>query len=172
MKISDIIAESYTGFTGRGKDYGTVKRSDIDQSLPSVMIEPQLRNTDTYMQMRYGIALAAAAARKGEDFEQESAWSENIGMVGYTDAEVEQIKIAEKLQNTRKIIGLEYEYKYIKEKEKQEKREALQLAKYQKQNETYSFWQKGSQLLQPGLVLPFPLECYFLLKKLTMEYLR
>jgi len=103
MKISDIIVESYTGFTGRGKDYGTVKRGDVDQSLPSVMIEPQLRNTDTYMQMRYGIALAAAAARKGEEFEQESAWSENIGMVGYTDAEVEQIKIADELMGVKSI---------------------------------------------------------------------
>lgn len=103
MKISDIIVESYSGFTGRGKDYGTVKRGDIDQSLPSIMIEPQLRNTDTYMQMRYGIALAAAAARKGEEFEQESAWSENIGMVGYTDAEVEQIKIADELMGVKSI---------------------------------------------------------------------
>jgi len=103
MKISDIIVESYQGFTGRGKDYGTVKRGDIDQSLPSVMIEPQLRNTDTYMQMRYGIALAAAAAQKGEEFEQESAWSENIGMVGYTDAEVEQIKIADELMGVKSI---------------------------------------------------------------------
>jgi hypothetical protein len=103
MKISDIIVESYTGFTGRLKDFGSVKRGDIDQSLPSVMIEPQLRNTDTYMQMRYGIALAAAAARKGEEFEQESAWSENIGMVGYTDAEVEQIKIADELMGVKSI---------------------------------------------------------------------
>jgi signal transduction histidine kinase/DNA-binding response OmpR family regulator/Tfp pilus assembly protein PilF len=36
-------------------------------------------------------------------------------------------------ENTRKIIGLEYEYKYQAEKEKQEKREALQRAKFQKQ---------------------------------------
>ena len=103
MKIKDIIVESYTGFTGRLKDYGSVKRGDIDQSLPSVMIEPELRNTDTYMQMRYGMALAAAAARKGEEFEQESAWAENIGMVGYTDAEVEQIKIADKLMGVKSI---------------------------------------------------------------------
>lgn len=103
MKISDIIVESYTGYTGRLKDFGSVKRGDIDQSLPSIMIEPQLRNTDTYMQMRYGIALAAAAARKGEEFEQESAWSENIGMVGYTDAEVEQIKIADELMGVKSI---------------------------------------------------------------------
>jgi hypothetical protein len=103
MKINDIIAESYTGFTGRMKDFGTVKRGEIDQSLPNVMIEPQLRNTDTYMQMRYGIALAAAAAQRGEQFEQESAWAENIGMVGYTDAEVAQIKAADKLMGVKSI---------------------------------------------------------------------
>ena len=103
MKISDIINESYKGFTGHLKDFGSVKRGELDQSLPNVMIEPQLRNTDTYMQMRYGIALAAAAARRGDEFEQESAWSENIGMVGYTDAEVEQIKMADDLMGVKSI---------------------------------------------------------------------
>lgn len=104
MKINEIISEAYKGFVGGHlKDYGSVKRSDIDQSLPNVMIEPQLRNTDTYMQMRYGIALAAASAQRGEEFEQESAWSENIGMVGYTDAEVEQIKAADELMGVKSI---------------------------------------------------------------------
>jgi hypothetical protein len=103
MKIKDIVAESYTGFTGKSKEYGKVKRSDIDQSLPNVMIEPQLRNTDTYMQMRYGVALAAAAAAGGDEFQQESAWAENIGMVGYTQAEVDQIKAADKLMGVTSI---------------------------------------------------------------------
>lgn len=103
MKIQDIIAESYAGFTGHSKEYGKVKRSDIDQSLPNVMIEPQLRNTDTYMQMRYGMALAAAAAAGDEDFQQESAWAENIGMVGYTQAEVDQIKAADKLMGVKSV---------------------------------------------------------------------
>jgi hypothetical protein len=103
MKIKDIVVESYTGYVGRLKEFGSVKRGNLDQSLPSVMIEPELRNTDTYMQMRYGIALAAAAAHKDEEFEQESVWAENIGMVGYTDAEVEQIKAADKLMGVKSI---------------------------------------------------------------------
>lgn len=103
MKIKDIISESYAGYAGRMKEFGSVKRSDVDQSLPSVMIEPQLRNTDTYMQMRYGIALAAAAARRGDEFEQESVWAENFGLVGYTDADVEQIKMADKLMGVKSV---------------------------------------------------------------------
>lgn len=103
MKISDIITESYAGFSGQGKNYGSVKQGTMDESLPNAMIEPELRNTDTYMQMRYGIALAAAAAQQGEQFEQESAWAENIGMVGYTDAEVAQIKAADKLMGVNSV---------------------------------------------------------------------
>ena len=103
MKINDIVNEAYSGYAGRGKEYGSVKTGGVDESIPNAMIEPQLRNTDTYMQMRYGMALAAAAARKGEEFEQESAWAENIGMVGYTDAEVEQIKIADELMGVKSI---------------------------------------------------------------------
>ena len=104
MKIREIISEAYKGFVGGHlKDYGTVKRGEVDQSLPNVMIEPQLRNTDTYMQMRYGVALAAAAAAGGDEFQQESAWAENIGMVGYTEAEVNQIKAADKLMGVKSI---------------------------------------------------------------------
>jgi hypothetical protein len=70
---------------------------DPAAAIPHGRVVSQLRNTDEYMQYRYGIALAAAAAQQGEEFEQESAWSENLGLVGYTDADVEQIKRADKL---------------------------------------------------------------------------
>lgn len=99
MKISDIITEAYVDFSLQGK-----RHYPVDESLPNAMIEPELRNTDTYMQMRYGIALAAAAAaQNGEQFGHESAWAVNVGMVGYTDAEVAQIKAADKLMGVNSI---------------------------------------------------------------------
>lgn len=82
------------------KMIGTTKGMSADQAaaLPNAAINRQLRNTDTYLQYRYGVALAAAAAHEGSDeFEQESAWAENIGLVGYSDEEMEQIKAADKL---------------------------------------------------------------------------
>lgn len=103
MKIKDIVNEAYRGYKkGTGKYSGTVKR-DVDQSIPNAVIEPELRNTDTYMQMRYGMALAAAAAQNGPEFEQESAWAENIGMIAYTDKELKQIKDADKLMGVKSI---------------------------------------------------------------------
>lgn len=102
MKIFDLIAEGYSGFTGHLKDYGKVKRS-IDQSIPNARIEPEVRNTDTYMQLRYGIALAAAAAAQDSEFEQESAWAENIGMVAYSDEEIKIIQAADKLMGVKSI---------------------------------------------------------------------
>jgi hypothetical protein len=103
MKIKDIVSESYKGYGGgHMKDFGTVKRG-IDQSIPNARIEPEVRNTDTYMQLRYGIALAAAASHSADDFEQESAWAENLGMVGYSDADVEIMDAADKLMGVKSI---------------------------------------------------------------------
>jgi len=102
MKIKDIVSESYKGYSGRIKDFGSVKHG-IDQSIPNARIEPEVRNTDTYMQMRYGIALAAAAAHGDDDFEQESAWAENLGMVGYSDADIEIMDAADKLMGVTRI---------------------------------------------------------------------
>ena len=104
MKINDIITEGvYHGYVGRVKDFGTVKRGAVDEAIPSAIIEPRIRNTDTYMQMRYGIALAAAAAQKDADWEQESVWAENLAMIGYTDADVEIIKAADKLMGVKGV---------------------------------------------------------------------
>jgi hypothetical protein len=102
MKVFDLIAEGYHGFTGHMKDFGKVKRT-IDQSIPNARIEPELRNTDTYMQGRYGIALAAAASNQGESFEQESAWAENLGMLAYSDEEIKIIQAADKLMGVKSV---------------------------------------------------------------------
>jgi hypothetical protein len=103
MKIKDIVTEGYVGFAGRLKECGST-RGEIDPALPNAMIEPQVRNTDAYMQGRYGIALAAAAAMQADDkFEQESAWAENFGMVAYSEQEVDLIKQADKLMGVKSI---------------------------------------------------------------------
>ena len=105
MKIGDIIKESaYHGHIGRrSKDYGIVKSGGVDEAIPSAIIEPQIRNTDTYMQMRYGIALAAAAAQQDPNWSQESIWAENLAMIGYTDAEINQIQAADKLMGVKGV---------------------------------------------------------------------
>lgn len=103
MKVKDIVSEGYKGYTGRLKDFGTT-RGQIDPALPNAMIEPEVRNTDAYMQGRYGIALAAAAAMQGEEkFEQESTWAENFGMVAYSEQEIDIIKQADKLMGVKSI---------------------------------------------------------------------
>jgi hypothetical protein len=67
--------------------------------LPGVFVQTQLRNTDPYMQYRYAMAVAAARSRKenGIDFDQESAWAENITQVMFVPEDEETIRLASKL---------------------------------------------------------------------------
>jgi len=73
--------------------------ADVDAALPGVWVQRQLRNTDPYMQYRYGIALAAARADEAGhiEFEQESPWAENLTIVGYTPEDADVVKLADKL---------------------------------------------------------------------------
>jgi hypothetical protein len=96
MKISEIISESYTP-----KTHGTEEklRASVSDSMPGVFVQRQLRNTDTYMQYRYGIAVASARAVANGDvtFSGESEFAENLTQVMYTDQDEETIKLASKL---------------------------------------------------------------------------
>jgi hypothetical protein len=49
------------------------------------------------MQYRYGVALAGARAKKEHDveFEQESAWAENLAVVTYAKEDEETIRLAD-----------------------------------------------------------------------------
>lgn len=96
MKIHELISES-AGAKSHGKFVSL--SVDIDAALPGVWVQRQLRNTDPYMQYRYGIALAAARAdAAGEvEFEQESPWAENLTIVGYTPEDADVVKMADKL---------------------------------------------------------------------------
>ena len=95
MRLKDIINEA-TMYRRPPKEFGTTKNV-IDPSIPNVRIEPSVRNTDTYMHLRYGMALAAAAAQQDDEWEQESAWSENFITLSYTDAEQAIVDGADKL---------------------------------------------------------------------------
>ena len=84
-----------------GKSHGNYSRLDVDvdRALPGVWVQRELRNTDPYMQYRYGLALAAARADAAGDvkFEQESPWAENLTLVGFVPEDEDVIKAADKL---------------------------------------------------------------------------
>jgi hypothetical protein len=77
--------------------------SDSDATLPGVWVQRQLRNTDPYMQYRYGVAVAAARAEQAGnvEFEQESPWAENLTIVGFSPEDGEVIKMADKLMGVK-----------------------------------------------------------------------
>lgn len=72
---------------------------DVSAVIPGAIVQRKLRNTDPYMQYRYGVAAAAARAfHAGEvDFDQESAWAENLALITYTDEDEETVKLANKI---------------------------------------------------------------------------
>ena len=76
--------------------WGEVEKN-VSDSLPGAFVNRDLRNTDPYMQYRYGLALAGARAKAEHDidFEQESAWAENFTLVTYTPEDEETIRLAD-----------------------------------------------------------------------------
>lgn len=95
MRIKELILEFNAKTNGRPSAVAAAK----DAALPGVFVQRQLRNTDPYMQYRYGLAVAAARAHKAGDveFEQESAWAENLAQVMYAPEDEETILLASKL---------------------------------------------------------------------------
>jgi|TARA_R110000868_G_scaffold393057_1_gene663962 hypothetical protein len=83
------------------KLHGTFGTMDpqVSSSLPAVIVQRELRNTDPYMQYRYGLALAGARAAQEHDtqFDQESAWAENLAIITYTPEDEETIRLADKM---------------------------------------------------------------------------
>ena len=96
MRAKEFINEAWSG-----KSHGTPKkvRDRAAEPLPGVYVQRQLRNTDTYMQYRMGLALAAARADKAGHikFNQESSWAENFINVMWSDEDEETIMLASKL---------------------------------------------------------------------------
>ena len=86
-------------FLPETKLHGTFDTVDpnVSDSLPGAFVQRELRNTDPYMQYRYGLALAGARAKLEHDidFEQESAWAENFAIVTYAKEDEETIRLAD-----------------------------------------------------------------------------
>jgi hypothetical protein len=96
MRAKEFINEAWAG-----KSHGKPKkvRDRASDALPGVFVQRQLRNTDTYMQYRMGLALAAARADAAGHvkFEQESSWAENFINVMWTPEDEETVMLASKL---------------------------------------------------------------------------
>jgi hypothetical protein len=96
MRAKEFINEAWSG-----KSHGKPKkvRDRASDPLPGVFVQRQLRNTDTYMQYRMGLALAAARADKAGHvkFSQESSWAENFINVMFAPEDEETIMLASKL---------------------------------------------------------------------------
>ncbi len=93
MRIKDLLQETkLSGTPGK-------LQKGIGEELPGAFVQRELRNTDPYMQYRYGVAVAAARAEKNGDveFDQESPWAENLTQIMYAPEDEETIKLASKL---------------------------------------------------------------------------
>lgn len=93
MRAKEFIIEA------KSKGRAERVRSQASAALPGVFVQRQLRNTDPYMQYRYAMAVAAARAAKehGIDYDQESAWAENLTQVLFVPEDEETIRLASKL---------------------------------------------------------------------------
>lgn len=97
VKIKEILSEEQL-------EHGVSRKleAQVADALPGVYVQKQLRNTDPYLQYRYGMAVAAARAiDSGEltthSYHQESAFAENLTQVSYVEQDTETIKLASQL---------------------------------------------------------------------------
>jgi hypothetical protein len=106
MRAREFVTENEEKRHGR---WGKLP-PDVKGALPGMWVQRKLRNTDPYMQYRYGLALAAARGiQAGETtFEQESAWAENFAVVGYVEQDAEVIALADKLMGVKATQMADY----------------------------------------------------------------
>ena len=99
MKINEIL--------GEGKDDSV--RRDVELAVPDTSVLPDLPNQDPYLQYRMGLAIAAARAHNAGhiDFDETSAWGENMVVTAYSEEDDETLDMALKLMpglNARRRI--------------------------------------------------------------------
>ena len=93
MKINEILVEGGTGSLTPA----------VARAMPTTWELPGLPNQDAYLQYRMGIALASARAQ--ENFETESAFGENMSIVGYADADNETVELALRMMGKKYSKG-------------------------------------------------------------------
>jgi len=98
MRAKEFITEFRAKASG---EVGPIADS-VSDALPGVFVQHSLRNTDPYMQYRYGLAVAAARAIKNGDLQRdqyndETAWSENLTQVMFAQEDEETIRLASEL---------------------------------------------------------------------------
>ena len=82
MKIKEILSEGGTGSL----------TTAVARAMPTTWELPALPNQDAYLQYRMGLALAGA--RSGEGMPTQSAFGENMSIIGYTPEDDETVRLA------------------------------------------------------------------------------
>lgn len=98
MKVKELLEAIDPKLSGTTSNLPT----RVTGPLPGTFVQKQLRNTDPYMQYRYGLAVAAALGIKNGDLDsnsvdQESEWAENLIQLAYAPEEEEIIRLASKI---------------------------------------------------------------------------
>jgi hypothetical protein len=93
MKIKEVIVEGGTGSLTPA----------VARAMPTTWELPALPNQDPYLQYRMGVAMASA--RSGEHMDAQSAFGENMSIIGYTDADNETVKLALKTMGKKYAKG-------------------------------------------------------------------
>jgi len=95
MRAREFISEQAHGSLQPG----------VAEALPSTFIIPGLPNQNSYVQYRYGVALAGAGAKEAlekegmDTFHRESPWGDGMIVVAYDESEVALMKKALALMN-------------------------------------------------------------------------
>ena len=95
MRAREFISEQAHGSLQPG----------VAEALPSTFIIPGLPNQNSYVQYRYGVALAGAGAKEAlekegsETFHKESPWGDGMIVVAYDESEVDLMKKALAMMN-------------------------------------------------------------------------
>ena len=95
MRAREFISEQAHGSLQPG----------VAEALPSTFIIPGLPNQNSYVQYRYGVALAGAGAKEAlekegmDTFHKESPWGDGMIVVAYDESEVALMKKALAMMN-------------------------------------------------------------------------